>query len=87
MVPVLPKILNQPRSDRPFLLSELEPFFFIGWRMMFGLYYNTPLVAGCENSGLFQAFSQFFLHRLRVSSLRPTTNKLRCLPTCLADSE
>ncbi|XP_059485075.1 EGF domain-specific O-linked N-acetylglucosamine transferase [Neocloeon triangulifer] len=35
-------------------------------RMIFGLFYNTPIVYGCENSGLFKAFSQFMLHRLKI---------------------
>nr|CAG4645397.1 EOG090X02IK [Lynceus sp. MCZ IZ 141354] len=35
-------------------------------RMVFGLYYNTPIVWGCENSGLFHAFSKFILHRLDI---------------------
>lgn len=35
-------------------------------RMIFGLYYNTPIIYGCENSGLFHAFSRHVLHRLRI---------------------
>ncbi|XP_017766635.1 PREDICTED: EGF domain-specific O-linked N-acetylglucosamine transferase [Eufriesea mexicana] len=35
-------------------------------RMIFGLYYNTPLIYGCENSGLFKAFGDHVLHRLRI---------------------
>lgn len=35
-------------------------------RMIFGLYYNTPIVWGCEGSGLFHAFSRHVLHRLKV---------------------
>lgn len=35
-------------------------------RMIFGLYYNTPLFSNCRNSGLFRAFSQFMLHRLNI---------------------
>ncbi|XP_031772944.1 EGF domain-specific O-linked N-acetylglucosamine transferase isoform X2 [Apis florea] len=35
-------------------------------RMIFGLYYNTPLIYGCENSGLFKAFGEHVLHRLRI---------------------
>uniref|UniRef100_A0A182X0S2 EGF domain-specific O-linked N-acetylglucosamine transferase n=1 Tax=Anopheles quadriannulatus TaxID=34691 RepID=A0A182X0S2_ANOQN len=35
-------------------------------RMIFGLYYNTPIIYGCENSGLFHAFSEHVLHRLKV---------------------
>ncbi|XP_071516984.1 EGF domain-specific O-linked N-acetylglucosamine transferase [Panulirus ornatus] len=35
-------------------------------RMIFGLYYNTPIIWGCEKSGLFHAFSRHILHRLGV---------------------
>nr|CAG4636842.1 EOG090X02IK [Ceriodaphnia reticulata]SVE72818.1 EOG090X02IK [Ceriodaphnia reticulata] len=35
-------------------------------RMIFGLYYNTPVVWGCQESGLFHAFSKFILHRLKI---------------------
>ena len=37
-------------------------------RMLFGLFYNTPIVSGCSNSGLFRSFSQFILHRLNIPS-------------------
>lgn len=37
-------------------------------RMIFGLYYNTPIVWGCEGSGLFHAFSHHLLHRLGVAT-------------------
>nr|XP_053646822.1 EGF domain-specific O-linked N-acetylglucosamine transferase-like isoform X2 [Cherax quadricarinatus] len=36
-------------------------------RMIFGLYYNTPIIWGCEKSGLFHAFSRHILHRLGVA--------------------
>ncbi|XP_063234785.1 EGF domain-specific O-linked N-acetylglucosamine transferase isoform X2 [Bacillus rossius redtenbacheri] len=35
-------------------------------RMIFGLFYNTPLIWGCEKSGIFHAFSKHILHRLRI---------------------
>ncbi|XP_076388941.1 EGF-domain O-GlcNAc transferase isoform X2 [Megachile rotundata] len=35
-------------------------------RMIFGLYYNTPVIYGCEKSGLFKAFGDHVLHRLRI---------------------
>ena len=35
-------------------------------RMLFGLFYNTPVVSGCHSSGLFRSFSQFILHRLNI---------------------
>jgi protein O-GlcNAc transferase len=37
-------------------------------RMIYGLYYNTPLFSNCQNSGLFRAFSQFIPYRLGVES-------------------
>jgi len=46
-------------------------------RMMYGLFYNTPLIPGCHNSGLFTAFSQFILHRLRIPVHEPSSPKLR----------
>ncbi|XP_065217712.1 EGF domain-specific O-linked N-acetylglucosamine transferase [Planococcus citri] len=39
-------------------------------RMIFGLYYNTPLIGGCERSGLFHAFSKFILHRLDIPTFK-----------------
>ncbi|XP_060801982.1 EGF domain-specific O-linked N-acetylglucosamine transferase [Amyelois transitella] len=35
-------------------------------RMIFGLYYNTPVIYGCEGSGLFHAFSKHILHALNI---------------------
>ncbi|KAJ8973594.1 hypothetical protein NQ317_010031 [Molorchus minor] len=35
-------------------------------RMIFGLYYNTPIIYGCQGSGLFEAFSKHILHRLKI---------------------
>jgi len=35
-------------------------------RMLYGLFYNTPLVSDCYNSGLFKSFSEFVLHRLKI---------------------
>lgn len=40
-------------------------------RMIFGLYYNTPVIWGCQESGLFHAFSKFVLHRLKVPKRAP----------------
>lgn len=37
-------------------------------RMIFGLYYNTPIIWGCEGSGLFRAFSEHILHRLSIKT-------------------
>uniref|UniRef100_A0A0A9WVU5 EGF domain-specific O-linked N-acetylglucosamine transferase n=1 Tax=Lygus hesperus TaxID=30085 RepID=A0A0A9WVU5_LYGHE len=49
-------------------------------RMIFGLYYNTPIIWGCHGSGLFRAFSEHVLHRLRVplhDPQPPGSTKLR----------
>lgn len=35
-------------------------------RMVFGLYYNTPLINGCSKSGLFKAFSEHLMNRLGI---------------------
>ncbi|XP_063993878.1 EGF domain-specific O-linked N-acetylglucosamine transferase isoform X2 [Diachasmimorpha longicaudata] len=46
-------------------------------RMIFGLYYNTPLIYGCEKSGLFKAFSEHILHRLNIPLRKRKNNKIR----------
>lgn len=46
-------------------------------RMIFGLYYNTPIIQGCENSGLFHAFSEHILHRLRIEIRKRKSSKIR----------
>ncbi|XP_058826339.1 EGF domain-specific O-linked N-acetylglucosamine transferase [Topomyia yanbarensis] len=46
-------------------------------RMIFGLYYNTPIISGCENSGLFQAFSEHILHRMRIPLKSNSDGKIR----------
>lgn len=46
-------------------------------RMIFGLYYNTPIIYGCEGSGLFDAFSKHILHRLRVPEHKRLNRKVR----------
>ncbi|XP_035131974.1 EGF domain-specific O-linked N-acetylglucosamine transferase isoform X5 [Callithrix jacchus] len=40
-------------------------------RMRYGLFYNTPLISGCQNTGLFRAFSQHVLHRLNITQEGP----------------
>ena len=35
--------------------------------MIFGLYYNTPVVEGCAGSEMVRRFSQFMLERLGVA--------------------
>ncbi|XP_075854956.1 EGF domain-specific O-linked N-acetylglucosamine transferase isoform X2 [Microcebus murinus] len=46
-------------------------------RMRYGLFYNTPLISGCQNTGLFRAFSQHVLHRLNVTQEGPKDGKIR----------
>ncbi|XP_011500542.1 PREDICTED: EGF domain-specific O-linked N-acetylglucosamine transferase [Ceratosolen solmsi marchali] len=46
-------------------------------RMIFGLYYNTPLIYGCENSGLFTAFAEHVLHRMRIPLHKRHDPKIR----------
>ncbi|KAL5276527.1 EOGT family protein [Megaselia abdita] len=46
-------------------------------RLIFGLYYNTPLISGCEKSGVFRAFSEFVLHRLEVPKIPQKVKRVR----------
>ncbi|KAF5306643.1 hypothetical protein FQA39_LY08832 [Lamprigera yunnana] len=46
-------------------------------RMIFGLYYNTPIIYGCERSGLFKAFSQHILHRLKIPFHKRKDSRIR----------
>ncbi|XP_031763839.2 EGF domain-specific O-linked N-acetylglucosamine transferase [Galleria mellonella] len=46
-------------------------------RMIFGLYYNTPLIYGCERSGLFHAFSKHILHSLNIKLHIRSNDKIR----------
>lgn len=46
-------------------------------RMIFGLFYNTPIIWGCEASGLFHAFSQHVLYRLGVKQVPRTDAHIR----------
>jgi len=46
-------------------------------RMLFGLFYNSPIIAGCQDSALFHAFKEFITHRLRVPSRPVSPTKLR----------
>ena len=36
------------------------------FRMVFGLFYNTPVIEGCSQSELFRRFSQFMMERLNI---------------------
>lgn len=40
-------------------------------RMIFGMYYNLPLVPGCHASGVFKAFNRHVLHRLGIEVHQP----------------
>ena len=45
-------------------------------RMLFGLFYNTPLTPNeCHSSGLFKAFSDFITHRLNVPKPQVTNSR------------
>ncbi|XP_055471001.1 EGF domain-specific O-linked N-acetylglucosamine transferase [Psammomys obesus] len=46
-------------------------------RMRYGLFYNTPLISGCQNTGLFRAFSQHVLYRLNITQEGPKDGKVR----------
>lgn len=46
-------------------------------RMIFGLYYNTPIIYGCEKSGLFSAFNKHILHRLKIPVHEQKDPKIR----------
>lgn len=46
-------------------------------RLIFGLYYNTPLISGCKESGMFRAFSEFVLHRLEIPKHEHKLPKIR----------
>uniref|UniRef100_T1JAU4 EGF domain-specific O-linked N-acetylglucosamine transferase n=1 Tax=Strigamia maritima TaxID=126957 RepID=T1JAU4_STRMM len=46
-------------------------------RMIFGMYYNMPLISGCSSSGVFHAFTHHILHRLEINHIKATNNKLR----------
>ncbi|XP_021019794.1 EGF domain-specific O-linked N-acetylglucosamine transferase [Mus caroli] len=46
-------------------------------RMRYGLFYNTPLISGCQNTGLFRAFSQHVLHRLNITQEGTKDGKVR----------
>jgi protein O-GlcNAc transferase len=46
-------------------------------RMRYGLYYNMPLIPGCQGSSLFRAFSQHILHRLNITQHGPLDAKVR----------
>ena len=59
------------------LLFPLNP------RMIFGLFYNTPIIPDCSHSGLFRAFSEFLIHRLKIET-RTETRSSRIRVTLLS---
>lgn len=44
-------------------------------RMIFGMYYNMPLISGCSGSGVFHAFSQHMKYKLGVEDKFNYTTK------------
>ncbi|ELU12341.1 hypothetical protein CAPTEDRAFT_168806 [Capitella teleta] len=46
-------------------------------RMRYGLYYNMPLIPGCQGSSFFRAFNQHILHRLNITQDGPLLDKVR----------
>ena len=52
--------------------------------MIFGLYYNTPVVEGCAGSEMVRRFSQFMLERLGVEQLQAGPGGARLRVTLLA---
>jgi protein O-GlcNAc transferase len=40
-------------------------------RMIYGIYYNMPLIPGCHKSGLFHAFNRHLIHRLNIKAIIP----------------
>ncbi|CAG2100159.1 unnamed protein product [Medioppia subpectinata] len=45
-------------------------------RMIFGIYYNMPLIPGCRQSGLFRAFNRHLIHRLGIEAVVPQNDNL-----------
>lgn len=46
-------------------------------RMIYGIYYNMPLIHGCAKTGLFRAFNQHLLDRLNIQRDQISDNKIR----------
>ncbi|CAB3989475.1 EGF domain-specific O-linked N-acetylglucosamine transferase-like [Paramuricea clavata] len=51
-----------------------EAIFALLPRMVFGLFYNTPLVPGCFKTGLFKAFNRFLMERLDIKQEKNITD-------------
>jgi len=72
-------------NKKPIQLKEFEgkrvcfkdvTFSFLA-RMRYGMFYNMPLIYGCQNTGFFKAFSEHSLHRFKVKQNGPLMDKLR----------
>ena len=55
--------------------------YYLHFRMIFGLYYNTPLIDGCRGSEMVRRFSMFMLERLGIkeaeAAMLPGDQRLR----------
>jgi protein O-GlcNAc transferase len=69
-----PKELIHLQNKRVCFRNALFPLLA---RQRLGIYYNMPLIDGCQGSGLFHAFTRHFLYRLNVSQNGPIKDKLR----------
>ena len=45
-------------------------------RMIYGIYYNMPLIPGCHRSGLFHAFNRHLIHKLNIKAIVPKNPNL-----------
>lgn len=45
-------------------------------RMIYGIYYNMPLIPGCAQSGLFRAFNRHLIHGLNIKVTVPENQQL-----------
>lgn len=72
-------------SNKPYELTEFEnkrvcfrnALFPLLARQRLGIYYNMPLIDGCQGSGLFHAFTKHLLFRLNVTQNGLIKDKLR----------
>lgn len=62
---------DNPLTDLKFLKGKKVCFKDIVFpllpRMVFGMYYNMPLIPGCYGSGVFKAFNRHLLYRMNIS--------------------
>lgn len=45
-------------------------------RMIYGIYYNMPLIPGCHKSGLFHAFNRHLIHKLDIETITPNNKNM-----------